>query len=57
MGRRNSKTTEIYTHVSTKRLGKIRGPLIGSQSIISVAGISNVIHVSAEIIKQQLEKI
>jgi site-specific recombinase XerD len=27
LGHKNSKTTEIYTHVSTKSLGKIRSPL------------------------------
>lgn len=26
LGRRNSKTTEIYTHVSTKNIGKIKSP-------------------------------
>jgi hypothetical protein len=26
-GREDTKTTEIYTHVSTKSLGKIRSPL------------------------------
>jgi len=26
-GYANSKTTEIYTHVSTKSLGKIKSPL------------------------------
>jgi len=26
-GHANGKTTEIYTHVSTKALGKIRSPL------------------------------
>lgn len=27
LGHSSSKTTEIYTHVSTKALGKIRSPL------------------------------
>ncbi|MEG8946950.1 tyrosine-type recombinase/integrase [Rosettibacter firmus] len=27
LGHANSKTTEIYTHISTKNLGKIRSPL------------------------------
>jgi len=27
LGHASSKTTEIYTHVSTKALGKIRSPL------------------------------
>lgn len=27
LGHKDSKTTEIYTHVSTKSLGKIRSPL------------------------------
>ncbi len=27
LGHANSKTTEIYTHVSTKSLGKIKSPL------------------------------
>jgi len=27
LGHKNSKTTEIYTHVSTKSLGKIKSPL------------------------------
>lgn len=27
LGHASSKTTEIYTHVSTKSLGKIRSPL------------------------------
>ena len=27
LGHSNSKTTEIYTHVSSKELGKIRSPL------------------------------
>ena len=27
LGHQNSKTTEIYTHVSTKDLGRIRSPL------------------------------
>lgn len=34
LGHKSSKTTEIYTHVSTKNLGKIRSPLdlIGDES-------------------------
>ena len=27
LGHKDSKTTEIYTHVSTKSLGKIKSPL------------------------------
>ena len=27
LGHKNSKTTEIYTHVSTKNIGKIKSPL------------------------------
>ena len=27
LGHKSSKTTEIYTHVSTKNLGKIKSPL------------------------------
>ena len=27
LGRKSSKTTEIYTHVSTKDIGKIKSPL------------------------------
>ncbi|GAI10477.1 unnamed protein product, partial [marine sediment metagenome] len=27
LGHKNSKTTEIYTHVSTKSIGKIKSPL------------------------------
>jgi len=27
LGHKSSKTTEIYTHVSTKDLGKIKSPL------------------------------
>ncbi len=27
LGHQSSKTTEIYTHVSTKNLGRIRSPL------------------------------
>ncbi len=27
LGHNDSKTTEIYTHVSTKSIGKISGPL------------------------------
>ena len=27
LGHKDSKTTEIYTHVSTKSLGRIRSPL------------------------------
>ncbi len=27
LGHRSSKTTEIYTHVSTRSFGKFRGPL------------------------------
>jgi hypothetical protein len=27
VGHKNSKTTEIYTHVSTKSIGKIKSPL------------------------------
>lgn len=33
LGHKNSKTTEIYTHVSTKSLGKIRSPLDGINMI------------------------
>ena len=28
LGHKNSKTTEIYTHVSTESLGKIKSPLV-----------------------------
>jgi len=31
LGHAHSKTTEIYIHVSTKRIGKIRSPLDGLQ--------------------------
>lgn len=31
LGHKSSKTTEIYTHVSTKDIGKIRSPLDGLQ--------------------------
>lgn len=27
LGRKSSKTTEIYTHISTKDIGKIKSPL------------------------------
>ncbi len=29
LGHKNSKTTEIYTHVSTKSIGKIKSPYSG----------------------------
>jgi len=31
LGHSHSKTTEIYTHVSTKSIGKIKSPLDGLQ--------------------------
>jgi integrase/recombinase XerD len=38
LGHAHSKTTEIYTHVSTKSLGKIRSPLDSLSLSISKGG-------------------
>jgi len=43
LGHKSSRTTEIYTHVSTKNLSKIKSPLdslkIGEEKIIEDGGV------------------
>ena len=56
LGHKSSKTTEIYTHVSTKDIGKIKSPLdsLNIKEMIkwqesSKVGISEVLRISGQI--------